>query len=102
MVVEKLPMFCFCAAWISVSGLELPLAHPTRTRATEAAKRMGARRVDERVFIFMAADCPLLNVAIRGGSAAAMLSFDVVLYHTEGMVGNRGAWLAIGVALPGR
>ena len=27
-MVEKLPMFCFCAAWMGASGLELPLAHP--------------------------------------------------------------------------
>src|SRR5580704_561290 len=62
-VFEKLPAFLACAAWIGASGLELPLEQPASERLRAVARRVLGSSETEQVFIFMATDWPLGNVA---------------------------------------
>ncbi len=72
-------------------GLELSvLAQPASERLRAAARNVLDNSETERVFIFMATDWPLGNVANPDGVAAGVLSSDVALYHTRGAKGNRG------------
>ena len=87
---EKLPAFFVCAAWMAASGFELPLEQPASERARAVTISVLESGETERVFIFMATDWPLGNVANLGGVAAGVVSSDVALYHTRGAVGNRG------------
>ena len=88
---EKLPAFFACAAWMEASGFELPLEQPASERARAVARStFESSSETERVFIFMATDWPLGNVANLGTVAAGVLSSDVALYHTQGAAGNRG------------
>jgi hypothetical protein len=89
-VFEKLPAFLACAAWIGASGLELPLEQPASERLRAVARRVLGSSETEQVFIFMATDWPLGNVAKLTGVAAGVLSSDVALYHTRSAVGNWG------------
>src|SRR5260370_12334255 len=94
-VFEKLPAFFACAAWMGASGFELPLEQPASERPRAVARSVLKNRETERVFIFMATDWPLGNVANLGGVAAGVVSSDVALYHTRGAVGNQGTSAAI-------
>jgi hypothetical protein len=56
--------------------------------SARAAVRLEYSRT-ERVFIFMATDGPLGDVADSGEFATGVLSADVALYHTRGAMGNK-------------
>jgi hypothetical protein len=88
-VFEKLPAFFAWVFWRGV-GLELVVPQPASERLKAAAKRELESGETERVFIFMATDWPLANIANLAGVAVGMFSSDVALYHTPGAMGNRG------------
>ena len=89
MVLEKLPAFLACWAWRAscclVAVLGLSLLQPKKRSA--AARLEGSRT--ERLFIFMATNGPLRDVANLEEFAAGVLSLDVALYHTRGAMGNK-------------
>lgn len=87
---EKLPAFFACAAWMEASGFELPLEQPASETPRAVARSMFENGETEQVFIFMATDWPLEDVARLGGVAAGVFSSDVALYHNRGALGNRG------------
>ena len=60
---EKLPAFFACAAWMEASGFELPLEQPASETAKAVARSMFENGETEQVFIFMATNWPLGDVA---------------------------------------
>jgi hypothetical protein len=105
-VLEKLPAFFACWAWRAiccwVALLGLSLLQPARGRRRAAARLECSRT--ERLFIFMATNGPLGDVADPEEFAAGVLSSDVALYHTRGAMGNKryfGRYLLEGAATVG-
>src|SRR5260370_36446272 len=89
-VFEKLPAFFACAAWMGASGFELPLEQPASERLRAVASSMLESGETERVFIFMAADWPLGNVAKLGGVAAGNGFFRRGFVSHSGCCGEPG------------